>query len=196
MIKILDNDLVYKPSEDSYLLLKAVKYARGEVLDMCAGNGIVGLTAAKKSRKVTLVDVNKNALALIIKNAETNDIKNYEVVHSDLFGNLRKRRFDVIYMNPPYLPGKVKKNDYLDVATLGGNNGYEFTIKAIKRLKAHLNEGGHAFIILSTSYDVDKVYKLLESINFKFVVIDAKKFFFEELILIEIYEKRGHSFCE
>lgn len=196
MLKILDNEEVYKPSEDSTLLLEAVKYANGNILDLCAGSGIIGLNAAIKSKKVTLVDINKKALSLIKKNAEINNITNYETLKSNLFDKLGKRRFDVIYMNPPYLPGKAKKGDYLDAATLGGKKGYEITIRAIKKLGAHLNRNGCAFIILSTAYDVDKVYKLLESINFKFSVIDTKKFFFEELILIKIYEKRRHSPCK
>ncbi len=196
MIRILVDDKVYRPSDDSSLLLEATKYAGGDVLDLCAGSGIIGLNAAAKSRKVTLVDINKNALELIKENAEINNIKTYEVVRSDLFSNLGGRKFDVIYMNPPYLPGKVKKADYLDMATIGGKRGYELTVRAIKKIPAHLKKNGFAFIILSTAYDTNKVYKLLESINFKFSVIDTKKFFFEELILIKIYEKRRHSICK
>ncbi|MCL5101568.1 MAG: methyltransferase [Candidatus Parvarchaeota archaeon] len=193
MIKTEDAAGVYPPSEDSFLLLEAVRYAKGDVLDLFAGSGIVGLSAAKKADNVVLADINENAIKSINRNAELNRITNYKAVKSNFFSKLGGRRFDVIYMNPPYLPGARREGDELDAATLGGENGYEITISAINELKRHLKPDGVAFLILSDVYEVSKVYKALESINFKFKVVDTKKFFFEELILVRIYEKRGHS---
>lgn len=191
MIKLTESKNVYPPAEDSFLLLKTVKYAKGNVLDMFAGSGIIGLSAAKRAKKVTLVDINDDAIAAIKRNAAVNKIKNYEAIKSYLFKELQGKKFDVVYMNPPYLPGDLKNADYLDIATLGGKHGYELTLKAVNDLKDHLKPNGVAFVILSTIYGVNKVYKLLDSINLKFKVISTKKFFFEELILIKIsYEKR------
>jgi release factor glutamine methyltransferase len=193
MIKIKSAANVYPPSEDSYLLLKAVKYAHGEVLDMFAGSGIIGISAAPLACKVTFVDISAAALALVRLNAKINGIKNYEVLRSNLFTGLNGHFFDTIYMNPPYLPGIHKGIDYLDIATIGGHEGYEITLRAIDGLRSHLKPGGEAFLILSTAYDLDKVYKRLMSLNFKFKVLDTKRFFFEELILLRIYEKRRYN---
>lgn len=193
MIKIEETVGVYPPSEDSFLLLEATKYACGTVLDLFAGSGVVGLTAASRAKKVTLADVNEKSIRSIKRNAELNGIKNYEAIKSNFFSRIPKKKFDVIYMNPPYLRGEPLGSDELDAATLGGKHGYDVTLEAIKGLKSHLRPGGVAFLILSTVYDIEKVYKLMDSINLKFSIIDSKKFFFEELILIKIYEKRRHS---
>ncbi len=51
MVDIKEFKDVYVPAEDSFLLLRAVKYAYGEVLDMFAGSGIIGLNAADRAEK-------------------------------------------------------------------------------------------------------------------------------------------------
>ncbi len=188
MIKVVEFNGVYAPAEDSMLLLKAVKYARGEVLDLCAGTGIIGLNAAKKSKLVTFVDINPFAIEAIKYNTEKNHIKNYEVVKSDLFTELKKRRFDVMYVNPPYLPEKPRK-DWEEYALSGGGDGSEITLKIIRDLKGHLKKGGKAFFILSTVYDINKVYKEVKRLKLNFRKLSSINFFFEELILIEVYDK-------
>ena len=60
MVYIKEFKDVYPPAEDSFLLLNAVKYAHGEVLDMFAGSGIIGLNATNKAKKVTFADINPN----------------------------------------------------------------------------------------------------------------------------------------
>ncbi len=184
---------VYPPSEDSLLTLGALQYAYGDVLDLCAGSGIIGLNAAVHADTVTLVDISEDAVRTIKSNAKANLIKNVKVVRSNLFSGLEGKRFDIIYCNPPYLPGKIDKKDWLDVATLGGKAGYELTIRIVKELPKHLKKNGKAFLVLSTAYDVDKVYKLIDSLKLRFKKIKSVKFFFEELILIEIYEDSWYS---
>ncbi len=179
-------DGVYAPSEDSDLLLEAVGYARGDVLDLCAGSGIVGLSAAGRARKVTLADVSDAALETIKANAARNGIENVETVKSNLFAGLAGRKFDVIYCNPPYLPGRAEMGNWLDAATVGGEIGYETTIEAIRELHNGLKTGGEAFFILSTAYDIEKVYKEISSLKFSLKKIRSVRFFFEELVLVEI----------
>ncbi len=190
MIKLIDSGEVYAPREDSELMLKAVKFAHGEVLDMCAGSGVIGLNAAAKADHVTLADVSPKAVSLIKKNAKLNNITNYSAVRSDLFKRINGK-FDVIYCNPPYLPGKAKEP--IEKALYGGPEGSEITIRFIEGLKNHLKPGGKAFLILSTAYDIQKVYKSLKSIGLRFKKLENKRFFFEELILILIYENRRNS---
>jgi HemK-related putative methylase len=196
MIKIEESEGVYPPSEDSMLLLKAIEYSKGDVLDLFAGSGIIGLSATNKAEHVVLADINERAIAAIKHNAEINGIKNYEAVMSDIFKDIGDKKFDVIYMNPPYLVGKPNKNDDIDLALFGGRNGYEITLKAIKGLKTHLKKDGCAFIVLSTVYPLEKVYKALKSISFEFSTIATEKFFFEELVLIKMYDKRRNSSSE
>ena len=187
MVYIKEFKDVYPPSEDSLLLLSAVKYAYGEVLDMFAGSGIIGLSAASNSDKVTFADINPNAIKAIEYNARKNGIKNFECIESDLFSSLDKRRFDVIYANPPYLPEK-KERGWAGQALSGGKEGSELTIKIIRSLKDHLNPEGKAFIIISSVYNTDKVYKEIKRLRLSFEKLSSINFFFEELILIKIYD--------
>jgi release factor glutamine methyltransferase len=187
MVYIKEFKDVYPPAEDSFLLLNAVKYAHGEVLDMFAGSGIIGLNAANKAKKVTFADINPNAIKAIKYNANRNGIKNIECVLSDLFSSLGNRKFDVIYANPPYLP-KKKERKWVNQALSGGIEGNELTIDLIRSLKEHLKGNGDAFIILSTVYDTDKVYKEIKRLKLSFKKLYSVNFFFEELILIKIYD--------
>ncbi|MGC8533489.1 MAG: HemK2/MTQ2 family protein methyltransferase [Candidatus Parvarchaeum sp.] len=192
MVNIKEFKDVYPPAEDSFLLLSAVKYAHGEVLDMFAGSGIIGLNAAEKSERVTFVDINPNAIKAINYNARKNGIRNFECVVSDLFSSLSNRKFDVIYANPPYLP-ENKESKWIKKALSGGKEGSELTLRFIRSLKTHLKAGGIAFIILSSVYDVDKVYKEIKRLRLSFEKLSSVNFFFEELILIKIYDESGNS---
>jgi len=189
MIQIDTDENVYPPSDDSILLLKAIDKSRGEVLDMCAGTGIIGLNAALSANKVTLVDIDDNAIELIKHNSEINRISNVEIIKSNLFENLGDRKFDVIFVNPPYLPGKVNNSDFMDLATIGGESGEEMTIKLIEGIKEHMKESGEAFIVVSTSSNIDKVFEKIKQENLKYEVINSKSFFFEELKLIRVYRE-------
>ena len=188
-ITVTSDGGVYPPSEDSFLLMSAVKKAKGNVLDMCAGSGIIGLNAAKYADHVTLVDINEKALSSIRKAARIRRIKNFSIVRSDLFSSLHGEVFDTIYMNPPYLPDSRTGSD-IDLALNGGKHGYELTMRAIAGIKQHLAPGGSAFVILSTAYDTKKVYKLIKSFKLNFEILGTRSFFFEDLILIRIYGKR------
>lgn len=192
MVDIKELKGVYPPAEDSFLLLNAVKYAHGDVLDMCAGSGIIGLNAARLANKVTFVDINPKAIKAIEYNARKNRISNFECINSDLFYALDKRKFDIIYANPPYLPKKMEKG-WRGYALSGGETGNEITLKIISSLKKHLKRNGEAFIILSTIYDIDKVYKEIKRLKLSFKKLSSVNFFFEELILIKIYDKSRNS---
>ncbi len=186
--KVAAEGFVYEPAEDSFLLLEAAEYARGDVLELFAGSGLVGLAAAKRSNSVTFADINESAITLINRSLEKRGLPNCKAVRSDLFSDLGDSTFDVIYMNPPYLPGRKNGEDAADTAVIGGEKGYEMTLKAIYESKAHLRQKGEIYLIISSLYEPHNVYKALKAINFKFEVLDTKKFFFEELSMIKIYE--------
>ncbi|MBN2860495.1 MAG: peptide chain release factor N(5)-glutamine methyltransferase [Sphaerochaetaceae bacterium] len=75
-----------------------------KVLDLCCGSGCIGITIALEhpSSRVTLSDISEEALSVTRENAARYDI-DLEIVHSDLFTNIRDRDFTCIVTNPPYV---------------------------------------------------------------------------------------------
>ncbi|HYS72272.1 MAG TPA: HemK2/MTQ2 family protein methyltransferase, partial [Thermoplasmata archaeon] len=93
---------VYAPSDDSRLLLGAIRVAPEErVLELGTGTGYVALHAAKAGARVVATDVNPGSVRLARKNARANGL-HVAVVRCDLLRGLRGP-FDVIAINPPYL---------------------------------------------------------------------------------------------
>ncbi|MGQ9759369.1 MAG: methyltransferase [Candidatus Methanomethylicaceae archaeon] len=96
---------VYEHSEDSYILIDAsISRASGDVLDLCCGTGIVGLSVAEKADSVTGVDVSVQAVKNTFENFKMNGAyEKLDAVVGDPFRPLKKKEYDLIVMNPPYL---------------------------------------------------------------------------------------------
>ena len=100
--------MIYIPQEDSFLLAKFVReYAKGKVLDVGCGSGILIEAALEKTKDVIGVDIDKESL-------EYCKSKKLNVIYSDLFSNV-KGKFDLIIFNPPYLPeDEIKDKDLIE----------------------------------------------------------------------------------
>ena len=98
---------VYEPREDSFLILHQIRrFAKGNVLDMGTGSGILAIEAAKYADRVIAADINKDALEFAKEQARANGVINTKFVLSDLFSYFEQHpvKFDLIIFNPPYLP--------------------------------------------------------------------------------------------
>ena len=105
-LKIKLNKNVLIPREETKELISFFKNIKGlDILDLCTGSGIIGLSLAKDNN-VWASDVSITALAIAKKNASINNI-NMTIVESNLFSNI-KNKFDIIISNPPYLSKKTK----------------------------------------------------------------------------------------
>lgn len=76
------------------------------VLDLCAGTGILGIEAISRgAEKLTLVDSSRNAVKIISKNLNLCEI-NARLVNGELPGILNKKfgkeKFNLIFLDPPY----------------------------------------------------------------------------------------------
>lgn len=144
-----------------------------EILDLCTGSGAIGISLAKfiKNSKVTCTDISMKALQVAKLNAEKNLVhKNMEFILSDLFENLKERRFDIIVSNPPYIKteviGALQKpvQNEPHLALDGGEDGLNFYKKIIKDASKFLKPNGK--IYLEIGYDQkEDVIKLLENTN-------------------------------
>src|SRR3989344_6453131 len=137
---------LYEPREDSFLLAEQVaKYARGTVLDVGCGSGILARTAAKlrKVSSVLAADIQPKVIAHCRKTLQHAKVT-YRT--SDLFARIPER-FDTVIFNPPYLPDDPAVKD---IALDGGKLGSELLERFIRELPEHLTERGQALIVFST----------------------------------------------
>jgi len=178
-LKIDVFDGVYKPAEDSYMLIKALDARKNEkVLDMGTGCGIVALHLAKKGCNVLAVDINEKAVENARKNARINKLK-IECRKSDLFSAIEEK-FDLIAFNPPYLPTKGE-----DIAWDGGKEGIEVIRDFLKEAKNYLERNGRIFIVLSSLCNINALKKEFEDI-YEFEEIARQSFFFERLYVYKL----------
>ncbi len=165
--------MIYEPREDSLLLEKYVRaFARGKVLDMGTGLGILAMAAKSKTHDVTAVDVNEEA----VKYAKRKGINAFV---SDLFEKV-EGKFDVITFNPPYLPRE--KDEMKEDAQMlsGGKKGNEVIKKFLSQARKHLEENGIILMVYSSlTPDVENI---AEKYGFEVEVLEKQKHFFEELI--------------
>lgn len=140
-----------------------------EVLDLCCGSGIVGVSLGRicEDIHITASDVSQSAVALTKKNAEANRVE-IDAVQGDLFGPHGGKRFDMILTNPPYiksnmiglLQDEIKVHEPRE-ALDGGRDGLDFYRKIITQAPSYLKPEG--YLLMEIGYDQgEDVRKLLD----------------------------------
>ncbi len=113
-----------------------------DILDLCTGSGAIGISLAKLLTgvkvNVTCSDVSKAALEVARKNAGKLGVsKNIKFAEGDMFapfdGRFKKKKFDLIVSNPPYIESDViptlqtEVKDHEPMSALdGGEDGLDF----------------------------------------------------------------------
>ncbi len=192
------NNNVYEPAEDSFLLAKYVKTAKGKILDLGCGCGLVGLLNKKHNpeNEVWCCDINEKAVILVEKNAKMNGL-DVRCVKTDLFSSLPQHYFDCIAFNPPYLPKEneisLKEEDKL--AFHGKIGGDEIIQRFLSQSLDYLTKRGQIFLILSSLNNTEKVCEIIKKQNMHHSMLEKECFFFEniELWLIERELKDTHK---
>ena len=181
---------IYEPAEDSYLLQKYVQeFAKGRVLDMGTGSGILAITALKSpnTRTVLAVDINENALKKLEEKKKEEKLTKLSIQKSDLFSNIDEK-FDTIIFNPPYLPQDIIAGEPIkDDALYGGKQGWELLEKFIQNLGNHLAKNGIALVLFSSFTQKQKVDAILQQNLFDHTLLEEKKLeMFETLYVYKI----------
>lgn len=91
----------------SNILIQALPPLQGNLLDLGCGYGPIGisLAAINPQCQVTMVDINKRAVALAQENIRTNKLANARVLESDGFSAVLDK-YNTIVCNPPIRTGK------------------------------------------------------------------------------------------
>ena len=148
----------------------------GRALDLCTGSGCVAIAFAKARRtwRVTAIDVSPDALRLARENAERLGV-NYctHWLEGDLFGPLAPNaRFELVVGNPPYIPrGDIAglDRDVRDfephLALDGGDDGLSFVRRIVADTPGRLVPGG--VLALEVGYDqAERVAAIFEERGF------------------------------
>ena len=159
------NENVLIPRQDTEILVEEVikiakKTNSKQILDLCTGSGAIAVSLAKylPSVEVTATDISEEAIKTATKNAIMNNVENQiTFIHSNLFENIIKNRYDIIVSNPPYikreeiktLQKQVQKEPI--IALDGGIDGLDFYRKIISESYEYLKYRG--FLCLEIGYD-------------------------------------------
>jgi len=177
---------VYPPSEDTFLLIDAVRGIPScRALEVCCGTGAVGLSAAGRAGSIIEVDANPRAIANARLNFERNGLGGKaDFIVGDLF-TCARGRFDLVLMNPPYLPDG--EGDATDLAWSGGAGGRATIDRFIAGLGGVLEAGGRAFFLQSSlNGEAESLGRLMEA-GLDGRVVLRRGFQFEELAVIEAF---------
>ena len=189
--EIETDDLVYIPSDDTFLLAENLEIKEGQsVLEIGTGSGLVSMYASLLTDDVTATDINYNALELAEKNFKLNNISTIKLEFGDLFEPVKDKKFDVILFNTPYLPTDSEDiiNDDLNYAFDGGLDGRKVIDRFINEVSNHLNDKGIVQIIQSSLSDNNRTLDMFDRNGFVAEIAESEKFFFEEIVLINAYK--------
>ncbi|HZX45258.1 MAG TPA: HemK2/MTQ2 family protein methyltransferase [Candidatus Nanoarchaeia archaeon] len=178
--------LTYEPAEDSFLIQRYVKkYAKGIVLDMGTGSGILAEEAAASKKVVKVFGVDKNEKAIIhcIRSQKSRKIT---YAMSDLFSLFKNYKpymgikFDTILFNAPYLPSDPNVKD---MALDGGKKGHELIVKFLNKAKAFLKPMGKILLIFSSFTGKETLDNYISTHHWKYKEIDKVHISFEDIYL-------------
>lgn len=178
-IQVAEHPKVYRPSEDSRLLLESIRLDPGErFLEVGTGTGLVALHAARLGPAVA-TDANREAAVLARANARRNGLS-LEVVRTNLAAGVRGP-FDVVAFNPPYLEGRPR--DELERAWAGGDRGDEVSVRFLSDLPRVLRPEGRAYLLLSRA---NRGARALAESMFRARPVASRRLFFEDLDVLEL----------
>jgi ribosomal protein L3 glutamine methyltransferase len=131
------------------------------VLDLCTGNGSLGILAELAFPDITVLglDLSKDALAVAQINIERHGLEGrMTLAESDGLAQA-DGVFDLILCNPPYvnaqsmseLPAEFKAEPALALA--GGDDGMDFIRQMLRDAPAHMSE--HAVLVLEIGHERD-----------------------------------------
>ncbi len=131
------------------------------VLDLCTGNGSLGILAALAFPDITVVglDLSQDALDVARINIERHGLQARMTLAVSDGLHQAEGMFDLILCNPPYvnsqsmasLPAEFKAEPALALA--GGDDGMDFIRQLLRDAPAHMSE--HAFLVLEIGHERD-----------------------------------------
>lgn len=107
-VKIIQNKAVFSYSIDSVLLSRFPKMpSKGLIVDLCSGNGAVGLFASTRTKApITLVELQERLADMAQRSIQLNQLEHQVTMVQDdlkhLLNYVPRSKVDLILCNPPY----------------------------------------------------------------------------------------------
>ena len=164
-----DWNLVYEPSEDTFLLLDALFADRAAlrtsrvIVEIGPGSGVVSTYLAKlTSNKVLAVDVNAAACDLTKRTAEANE-QRVDVMRGDLCGALRSYSVDALVFNPPYVPTSDEEvgGGGIEASWAGGLRGRHVLDRLLPHVARVLAPAGRFYVVCVAENDPASIVSYL-----------------------------------
>ncbi|VDO77817.1 unnamed protein product [Heligmosomoides polygyrus] len=165
-LNAVQQQTVYEPAEDTFLLLDAIEKDIQKLRDMSpqivleigCGSGVVSAFLNKAlGRHVTSLatDYNPDALDCTIETGRLNDVK-IEVVRTDLDNGLDhlENKVDILLFNPPYVPTEEEPKSNLERCWAGGPNGRGAVDRFLPKVSRLLSGKGVFYLVALHSNDI------------------------------------------
>lgn len=154
-MQIIQSPTVFSFSLDAVLLadFTYVPIKKGQILDLCSGNGVVPLLLARKSHAhITGVEIQERLYDMATRSLQLNKLDDQiTMLHGNLTAmqaKLGHSTFDVVTCNPPYFntPATTEhnKNDYLTIAR---HEVYCSLEDVVRACKLHVRPGGKVSMV-------------------------------------------------
>ena len=157
---ITDNGIFSKKGLDfgTRTLLENIENIKGNILDFGCGYGPIGIYLKKTfDVNVDMIDINKRALSLALKNAKINNAE-VNIFESNIYENVSKK-YDAIVTNPPVRVGKKILYDILFEA------------------KKYLNKNGKLWLVINKNQGAKSLAKELGKVYDVTIVTKNKGFY-------------------
>jgi release factor glutamine methyltransferase len=194
---------VFIPRPESELLVEeSVKWLKRKVnkvvLDVGTGSGNLIISIAKElpssGYKFFASDISSQAVAVAASNAQRVGVK-IQFFIGDLFEPIKENKFDLLVINPPYIPtpeieklADEVKNFEPHLALDGGKDGLKFIRRIITEAHFYLRAQGK--VILEIGHGQSReVLKLIREVN-KYTNIEIKRDF-NNIPRVVLLEKHG-----
>ena len=183
-IKVLGKELIVYPSvfspkyfKDPEFFAKKLPIKKGDyVLEIGPGTGILSIFSIfKGASKVVAIDINPKAVKNTKENAKLHGVSNkIRVLKGNVFGPLKKEKFDIIIWNTPW--GRVKKKNLTNQEKGLWDSDYRATERFIKNAKNFLKPNGKILIGFSISIgDFEDLKRMLKKYGYIYNVISKVK---------------------
>jgi release factor glutamine methyltransferase len=201
--KSILKELVYEPSEDTFLFLDALELELEYLsklkpliaLEIGSGSGVVITFLAKhlqtnNETEFFAIDINKNACLASKETSLENEIC-LNVIQSDLLFSLKPNSIDIILFNAPYVPSEENEIDCTNIsaAWAGGNDGRKIMDRLFPLIPKILTNNGVFYLVCIKANKIHEIENIFLELNFKMDVVLNRRTSIENLFVLKFYRK-------